>query len=179
MLLEHYEAMARYNRWMNDKLYGLCAELPDEERKRDVGAFFGSIHRTLNHILLADCAWMRRFTADAEAFRFRDAKGEPIRVRSLDQELYADFGTLRAVRRRTDGQIEEWVAGLTEEDLLAPLRYKTSAEEEHEHVMWWAVSLFFNHLTHHRGQVTTLLKQRGVNPGVTDLAAMLRTAPNV
>ena len=53
MLLEHYEAMARYNHWMNDKLYALCAELPDEERKRDMGAFFGSIHRTLRRTLAA------------------------------------------------------------------------------------------------------------------------------
>ena len=179
MLLDHYEAMARYNQWMNDKLYGLCAELPDGERKRDMGAFFGSMHRTLNHILLADIAWMRRFTGDVETFRFRDAKGEPIKVRLLDQELYADFETLRAVRRKTDGQIQDWVAGLTEEDLSAPLRYKTSTGEEHEHAMWWAMSHFFNHQTHHRGQVTTLLKQQGINPGVTDLAAMLRTAPHV
>ena len=175
MLLDHYEVMARYNHWMNGKLYGICGELSDEERKRDMGAFFGSIHRTLSHILLADYAWMRRFTGDSEAFQFRDAKGEPIEVRSLDQELYADFGMLRTVRRKTDGQIQAWVAGLTEADLSALLRYETSIGEKHEHPIWWAVSHFFNHQTHHRGQITTLLKQIGINPGVTDLAAMLRT----
>jgi len=179
MLLKHYEAMARYNHWMNAKLYGICGELSDEERKRDMGAFFGSIHRTLNHILLADHAWMRRFTADPEVFRFRDAHGEPIEIRSLDQEVYSDFGMLRSVRRKTDNQVQVWVEGLTEDDLSAPLRYKTSTGEEHEHPTWWAVSHFFNHQTHHRGQVTTLLKQQGIDPGVTDLAAMLRTAPPV
>jgi uncharacterized damage-inducible protein DinB len=151
MLLKHYEAMARYNHWMNAKLYGICGELSDEERKRDMGAFFGSIHRTLNHILLADHAWMRRFTADSEAFWLRDADGEPIEIRSLDQEIYSDFGILRSVRRKTDGQIQVWAEGLTESDLAAPIRYKTSTGEGHEHPTWWAVSHFFNHQTHHRG----------------------------
>lgn len=174
MLLEHYQAMARYNHWMNEKLYDLCESIPDRTRKRDMGAFFRSIHGTWNHILLADHAWMIRFTGDSEAFRFRVANGEPIEVRSLDQELYADFGFLRSVRQQTDRQIGQWVDGLNEDRLREPLRYQTSSGEEHEHPMWWAVSHFFNHQTHHRGQVTTLLKQLGVDPGVTDLAVMLR-----
>ena len=174
MLLEHYQAMARYNRWMNEKLYGLCAKLPEEARKRDMGAFFRSVHGTLNHILLADHAWLIRFTGDAETYRFRHENGDPIEVRSLDQELYADFDALRAVRGETDERIERWTAGLSEENLRAALRYRTSSGEKHDHPMWWAVSHFFNHQTHHRGQVTTLLKQLGVDPGVTDLAVMLR-----
>ena len=177
MLLNHYEAMARYNRWMNEKLYSLCEGLPDEARKRDMGAFFRSVHGTLNHILLADHAWMRRFTGDLEAFRFYDQARRPIEVRSLDQELYADFDALRAVRRRTDEQIERWTTELSDEDLQGPLRYRTSGGEEQEHPLWWAVSHFFNHQTHHRGQVTTLLKQLGIDPGVTDLAVMLRQHP--
>ncbi|MGB8330165.1 MAG: DinB family protein [Polyangiales bacterium] len=174
MLLHHYQAMARYNRWMNEKLYAWCAELPEQERKRDMGAFFRSIHGTPNHILLADHAWMRRFTDDAKAFEVRDASGNPIEVRSLGQELYANFAELRAVRQKSDAGIEGWVAGLREEYLLSPLRYRTSTGEEHEHPTWWALSHFFNHQTHHRGQVTTLLKQQGIDPGVTDLAVMLR-----
>lgn len=174
MLLQHYEAMALYNRWMNDKLYELCAELPDETRKRDMGAFFRSIHGTFNHILLADHAWMIRFTGDSDAFRFRDERGEPITVRSLDQEIYGDFDLLRTVRRETDDRIIEWTTNLREEDLSTNLRYKTSSGETYEHCLWWAVSHFYNHQTHHRGQITTLLKQLGVDPGVTDLAVMLR-----
>jgi uncharacterized damage-inducible protein DinB len=178
MLLDHYQAMARYNRWMNEKLYASCTELTEQERTRDRGAFFGSIHGTLNHILLADHTWMRRFTGDVEGFAFRDARGEPIEVRSLDQELYSDFEELRSVRQKSDANIESWVAGLSEEYLRSPLRYRTSTGEEHEHPSWWALSHFFNHQTHHRGQVTTLLKQLGIDPGVTDLAVMLRTEPN-
>src|SRR5690606_37886662 len=67
-LVDHYRAMARYNRWMNGKLYALAAGLSDADRTRDLGAFFGSIHGTLNHILLADRTWLGRFTGDRERF---------------------------------------------------------------------------------------------------------------
>ena len=56
--------LARYNAWMNRKIYGLCAGMSDEERKRDRGAFFGSIHGTLNHLVYADLANLSRFTGD-------------------------------------------------------------------------------------------------------------------
>jgi uncharacterized damage-inducible protein DinB len=47
-------------------------------------------------------------------------------------------------------------------------------ERHYEHPLWWAVSHFFNHQTHHRGQVTTLLLQLGRDPGTTDLVDLLR-----
>ena len=87
-------ASARYNRWMNDKLYGLAATLSDEARKRDRGAFFKSIHGTLNHLLLADRVWLARFKGIAAPDGFMAPGG----IRSLDQELYADFEALRRER---------------------------------------------------------------------------------
>ncbi|MFW5926109.1 MAG: DinB family protein, partial [Myxococcota bacterium] len=96
---DHYRALARYNTWMNQRIYGLCADrLDDAARKRDEGAFFGSIHGTLNHLLLADRAWMRRFTGDRDKFASRDGEGRVIEIRALDQELYADFAELRRQR---------------------------------------------------------------------------------
>lgn len=79
-------------------------------------------------------------------------------------------------RRRTDDDIDEWVATLTDEGLSSELRYRTSAGDEYAHELWCAVSHFFNHQTHHRGQLTTLLMQLGHDPGVTDLAVLLREA---
>ena len=92
----------------------------------------------------------------------------------LDQELYADFEELRRERVRTDADITAFADALTPERLDAEITYRTTAGVEQRHVLWWAVSHFFNHQTHHRGQVTTLLKQAGVDPGVTDLIAFLR-----
>ena len=170
-----YQALARYNAWMNEKLYDVAAEMPDAERRRDVGAFFRSIHGTLNHLLLTDRAWLWRFTGDARLAESRDATGKPIATTGrLDQELYADFAQLRRERARTDGDITSFAGALTPERLAAEITYRTSAGVEQRHVLWWAVSHFFNHQTHHRGQVTTLLKQAGHDPGVTDMIALLR-----
>jgi uncharacterized damage-inducible protein DinB len=150
--------MATYNRWMNRRLYACCAVLPDAERKRDVGAFFKSIHGTLNHLLLADRIWLARFM------------GKPFAVASLDQELYADFAALRTARDATDGFILAWVAAQSEQALAGELLYTSVVDPQARRCPpWLALVHFFNHQTHHRGQVTTLLTQRGVDPGVTDL----------
>jgi uncharacterized damage-inducible protein DinB len=161
-------AAARYNRWMNDKLYGLAATLSDEARKRDCGAFFKSIHGTFNHLLLADRVWLARFTGVTVPDGFM-APG----IRTLDQELYADFEELRRQRALTDDELSSWISELTPERLAAPLVFKRRGQKQ-ECPLWWAVSHVFNHQTHHRGQITTLLTQQGHDPGVTDLFAMLR-----
>ena len=166
---ESVGALARYNRWMNDKLYALAATLSDEARQRDRGAFFKSIHGTFNHLLLADRIWLARFAGTSVPDGFMGPGG----IRSLDQELYPDFAELRRERGRTDDDLSAWVEGLTPERLAAPLVYMRRGQKE-EFPLWWAVSHLFNHQTHHRGQVTTLLMQQGVDPGVTDLVAMLR-----
>lgn len=152
------QAMADYNRWMNERLYGACAGLDDAARRRDAGAYFRSIHGTLNHILLADRIWMGRFT------------GDPFACGSLDEELYADFEELRAARAEEDARIVAWAAALGEDDLARVLRYESVVSPRpRRYPLWFAVTHFFNHQTHHRGQVTTLLSQCGVDPGVTDL----------
>lgn len=155
---EHPRAMARYNHWFNQRLYAACATLDDAQRKEDRGAFFGSIHATLNHILLGDRLWMGRFT------------GEPFPVSGLDQELYADFAALSQAREQEDQRIIHWVEGLSEADLAATLCYESVVSPgPRTYPLWFAVSHFFNHQTHHRGQITTLLSQAGVDFGVTDL----------
>ena len=146
---------------MNRKVYELCAGLSDEERKRDAGAFFKSIHGTLNHLLLADRIWMGRFT------------GKPYPATSLDQEVCADFAELRAEREKEDAAIVAWADALTDEDLARELAFTSIVNPKPRRSPFApCVAHFFNHQTHHRGQITTLLMQRGIDPGVTDLFAM-------
>jgi len=162
-------ALGRYNRWMNDKLFGLAAQLSDETRKRDVGAFFKSIHGTFNHLLVADRVWLGRFYG----VTLPDGHMGPGGIRSLDQELYADFDELRGERRRTDDELSAWVSTLTEQRLAGTLSFKRRGQLV-ECPLWWTVAHVFNHQTHHRGQITTAFTQLGHDPGVTDLFAMLR-----
>jgi uncharacterized damage-inducible protein DinB len=156
--LEYAKTLADYNRWMNDRIYAACAKLSDEQRKRDAGAFFKSIHGTLNHILLGDRVWLGRFI------------GVPFSFRSLDQELYAEFAELRAQRSQTDEDIIAWVDSLSGLAFEGQMSYTSVVNPQlRTYPFWLAVTHLFNHQTHHRGQVTTLLMQNGVDPGVTDL----------
>ncbi|MEO6027518.1 MAG: DinB family protein [Candidatus Binatia bacterium] len=172
-MVEQYQALARYNAWMNEQMYALAATLDDGDRRRDLGAFFGSLHGTLNHILWADRIWLWRFTNDATIGQSRDRDGSPIRIGMHDQMLYSDFADLRRERSATDRHIVLWAAGFTPELLAAPVRYQSMNGSPREHPLWMAVTHFFNHETHHRGQATTLLRQRGHDPGVTDFMAFL------
>ena len=156
--MAYAQTMSRYNRWMNERLYAHCGALPEAERKADRGAFFRSIHGTLNHILLADRIWLARFL------------GREFRFESLGQELCAEFAELERERAHTDAEIAAWVGGLTAERLAAPLVYTSVVSpQKRAYPLWLTVVHFFNHQTHHRGQLTTLLSQAGVDPGVTDL----------
>jgi uncharacterized damage-inducible protein DinB len=155
---DYLQTMCRYNRWMNQKLYAVCATIPDEIRKEDRGAFFRSMHGTLNHLLLADRVWLGRFL------------NQPCHFPSLNYELYSDFEELRRERELTDTAIEEWAAGLTEEELALALTFTNmTTGQEATFPLWHCVLHFFNHQTQHRGQLTTLLEQAGFDSGVTDL----------
>ena len=157
--MNYYTVMARYNQWMNQKLYGICAEIPDVDRKSDRGAFFKSIHGTLNHILVADRIWLGRFT------------DRPF-VAKLDGELYSDFSELRAERERVDLTIISWVQSLTPDWLTKNFTYTNSSGVTRTLPYELLVTHLFNHQTHHRGQLTTLLNQMGYEYGLTDLPAM-------
>lgn len=150
--------MAAYNQWMNEKIYACASELPDEARKRDLGAFFGSIHLTLNHLYVVDEAWQQRL------------HGEPISMTSTREERFSSFAELWTARRALDQRISHWADAVTDSFADGTFRFKSVAfQREIELPGWAAVMQVFNHQTHHRGQVTTLLSQLGKDPGVTDI----------
>ncbi len=155
----YFVTMARYNQWMNEKLYACSAEIDDGDRRRDRGAFFKSIHGTLNHILLADRLWLGRFN------------NVPYEIKGgLDDEIYGDFAELRTERGKTDLEILAFVDALDEQRIADDLHYTTFVKPRPRVTpMWHALMHFFNHQTHHRGQLTTLISQCGIDPGVTDL----------
>lgn len=159
--LHHVNLLAEYNRWMNGELFEVCARIPDSDRRRDMGAFFRSIHGTFNHLLLADRLWMGRLT------------DEPFVVSSLAEELYADYDDLHRERRMEDQRILNWVAALTEIDLDREISYISAVDKKHRQFRMEDILLhLFHHQTHHRGQITTLISQLGHDFGETDLLFM-------
>jgi uncharacterized damage-inducible protein DinB len=177
--LDNYRFLARYNRWFNRRLYDACEKIPDEERKRDRGAFFGSIHNTLNHLVWGDQLWLRRFAAQ-EGMDCEALAGDLLDLPAgavHETVLYAEWEPLRAQREKLDDAIERWIAAMPADFPLRTMRYSNSKGVKREHPMWMALTHFFNHQTHHRGQVTALLSQVGIDPGMTDLIALAPATP--
>lgn len=173
--LDNYRFLARYNRWINQRLYAACETLSDEERKRERGAFFGSIHHTLSHLLLADRLWLHRFASQQTRFAALDAVALalPPGVDYISVSAYPDWAGLRRERDALDEVIGHWLAEMTPIFLTSTMVYSNTKGVQRAHPAWQAMTHFFNHQTHHRGQATTLLMQAGVDVGVTDLVALL------
>lgn len=155
--------MARYNRWANERLYGAASKLSDEQYRRDIGLFFGSVHGTLNHILAGDRIWLHRL----------DGKGPlPARLNEIQHE---DFGQLRAARKAEDERIAAYVENLG--DLQQVLDYTNTRGQRFQDPLWQILPHFFNHQTHHRGQAHTGLSiLTGAEPPSLDLIWMMREA---
>jgi uncharacterized damage-inducible protein DinB len=155
---EYCQLMANYNHWMNERLYGLCADFSDAERRRDRGAFFSSIHGTLNHLLWGDRMWLGRFVGPACTYP------------AFGADMFDAFGELRREREATDQAMIAWAGKVTAQWLTTTLEYTSRVDGRTRRLSASAAAVhLFNHGTHHRGQLTTLIKQAGVDPGVTDL----------
>lgn len=149
---------AEYNRWMNEKLYDAAARLTDEQRKEDRGAFFKSIHATFNHLLWGDTNWLARL------------KGQPVGRSPIGTVLFEDFAELRAARVAKDAEIVAWAPTVSDEWLTRSFTWSTAnGQYTFTHPTFALVAQMFNHQTHHRGQITTLLMQFGIDPGGTDI----------
>ncbi|MDT8376866.1 MAG: DinB family protein [Mariprofundaceae bacterium] len=172
-MTEYLKRMARYNRWVNRKLYEKVQLLSPDEIAKDRGAFFESILGTLNHILVADMFWLRRFAGSkycAEALA-------PIREMEMPTDLrdflYDDIQVLAIKREELDQLILAFSETWDDEMLAEPIRYRNMAGEKHERPLGQLLQHLFNHQTHHRGQVTTMLYQAGIDPEATDLLVMM------
>ncbi|EIM28721.1 DinB family protein [Microvirga lotononidis] len=159
----HFAMMAGYNAWCNERVYDAAAQLSDADYRADRGAFFKSVHGTLNHLLATDRIWLKRFTAQGEA---------PNR---LDAVLFENFDDLRDARRKEDERIVAYIEGLSEADLAGRIRYKTITNPaEIEQPLAPALIHLFNHQTHHRGQVHCLLTGFGLDAPALDLILFQR-----
>jgi uncharacterized damage-inducible protein DinB len=158
--VEQCRLMARYNRWMNARMYEAAGRLDDEARKRDRGLFFGSLHRTLNHLLWADRTWIARL------------EGASFAVPAYGADMFDDFAMLARERAAADEAIVVLCEGLTGAKLAAPFAYRNTRGQRRRAPLWTIVAHVFNHQTHHRGQALTALGLAGEEVDPTDLIAM-------
>lgn len=163
---QYAQTMARYNRWMNQKIYAACEQLTDAQRKQDCHAFFKSIHSTLNHLLWGDYMWLGRFVQGSALERSYPKAG-------IGTDLFDDWNALKTARTEMDADILAWAAVLDPGWLAQDFSwYSGLTKSMRTKPAWLLVTHLFNHQTHHRGQVTTLLAQVGIDPGETDLMLM-------
>ena len=159
----HPQLMARYNQWQNRSLYTAADGLSDADRKRDQGAFFGSIHGTLNHLLWGDQNWMHRFAGTPRpTISGKESPG-----------LFEHWADLKREREAFDETIIGWTDGLTQEWLAGDMTwYSGIMRADMTRPRWKIITHFFNHQTHHRGQVHAMLTRLGTKPEDTDLMLM-------
>jgi len=171
--IDHICLMAEYNEWMNAKLYEAAKRLPDEELSANRKAFFGSILGTLNHLIVGDTIWLKRFsTHPANYSALAVIKNLPVPT-SLDQTIFTDIQSLSEHRKLLDQTIRDWARSITDRDLDFVLSYSNMKNVAAKRNFYSLVVHFFNHQTHHRGQATTLLSQAGADVGVTDMLMLI------
>ena len=160
MTPELFNTFARYNTWMNGKVYAVCADIPDDTRREDRGAFFRSIHGTLGHLMFGDMVWMNRLA------------GSDYDDRSSVTNSSGTFEDMRAARVDLDRDIEAWTTTLTPAWLSQDATWLSHDGKERTQPRAMLTLHMFNHQTHHRGQLTTLLTQLGHDVGSTDMPKM-------
>lgn len=169
---QYAQLLARYNRWMNDKVYAASAQLSDAERKADRGAFFKSIHATLNHLVWGDAMWLGRFTQGTALERAMPTV-------SAGVDMYPDWAALQMARQALDAELDAWAGSLDAAWLAHDFSwYSGLSKTTRSKPAWLLVTHMYNHQTHHRGQVTTLLAQQKIDLGPTDLMMMPHQEPS-
>lgn len=166
---DHFRLMAAYNRRMNQQVFGAALELSETTLHENQGAFFKSISGTLNHILVGDLLWLDRFKYHSRRYKCLSLLSIFPAPNQLNDILYEDSTVLYNVRQRVDEIIEEWINNeLREDDLERDLEYFTTKGVQSRRNFGELLSHVFNHQTHHRGQVSLMLSQRGLDIGTTD-----------
>lgn len=166
--VDYARSMASYNRWQNRSLYREADKLTDTQRKEPRGAFFGSVHATLSHILFGDQVWMYRFTGVDKP-----------RAKSIPDSVFAYpvWNELKQARNDFDDRIIGWANTLEPTWLEGELTWIPPAiGREISKPRWLLVAHLFNHQTHHRGQVHCMLTGLGLKPDDTDLPLLPASA---
>jgi uncharacterized damage-inducible protein DinB len=160
-LLDVFRTLARYNRVANARLYEQCGKLELSEYRLERPGSFGSIHALLNHTLLADRIWMSRFAGGGST------------TPPLNTILFETFAELSAARSEQDAGIESFFANVDDGFVTRSLSYTNSLGKDCTDSAPHAVLHFFNHQTHHRGQVHVMLSQTDVRPPSLDMHRIL------
>ncbi len=166
MSTDHFRQFADYNHWANRRLYAAALALPDETYRRPTGVFFGSLHGTLNHLLLTDRIWLKRVTGEGE---------HPSQLNAI---LYDERGALARARMAEDARLIDVIKRYSEDDLRGIVSYQTMSGVPFRQELGQILLHLFNHQTHHRGQAHACCSiLTGSEPPSLDLLQFQRGVP--
>ena len=161
--IANFQLLANFNTWANTKIFSACKELDDTEYKKGRGAFFFSIHGTLNHLLVVDKAYISRI------------EGKDHDLKSLDQILYENLFQLEEARIKEDKRLVDLINNLSEESIHKEITYNGFETGKNTHTINTILITMFNHQTHHRGQIHNMLSQAGIKPPQIDIPDFIET----
>ena len=167
------ELMAKYNEVMNSRILDASSKLTNEKLFQDKGAFFKSVIGSLNHIMIGDILWLKRFSLHSNDYKSLAPMNEIEKPVKLDSILFGDLGSFRNQRKLIDEVISNWCGEISESDLDHPFKYINFKGEQHNKRLGDLILHVFLHQIHHRGQITTLLSQDNIDFGDTDLPEFL------
>jgi uncharacterized damage-inducible protein DinB len=158
---DEMRTLYEYNAWANQRQLEAAGKVVNEEFLRPLGSSFDSLRDTLAHIYGAEWIWLERFQG-------RSPSSLP------DVKQFQDAASLRERWAELDIRLMKFVRALSQADLDGVLEYKTLKFGVYRNPLWQSMQHVVNHGTYHRGQVTTLLRQLGAEPILTDLMHFYR-----
>lgn len=172
-----FQLFASYNQNLNQAMIQAMKQLDTDSLLKNQHAFFGSILGTMNHLMVGDLIWLNRFN---QFFNFKSlqALANFPKPTALNTLLFDNLTAYAAARTELDNSIIALIEEVTESQLQQPMTYRNTKEETFNREFGLLLSHFFNHQTHHRGQVTTLLFQQGVDIGMTDFLIVMPNEPS-
>ena len=167
--MEQFLLLAKYNRWMNQSIYKTCLAMGQDSVDKNQHSFFSSISKTLNHLLLGDLVWLYRCSGDKGVMRFVDGDGHDFKITSLNQVIFSKLEELWEKRKSVDNEIVKYIENLSSDRVNELVEYRSTDGGLHSKELRTILTHWFNHQTHHRGQITALIHQQGYEFGTTDL----------
>jgi uncharacterized damage-inducible protein DinB len=159
-----FQAMAKYNGGVNQSIVELLEPLRKEQLMRVTKAYYPSIFETLLHIFITDINWLRRYRGVfSENDSLKNSKLISLEEKSFRKEFESDYVKLFQYRKELDDVIVLFANGMDESKLSSVMKYKNYKGEDVEKEVWKTLLHWFNHQTHHRGQVSVLLDLIGID----------------
>jgi len=166
-----FQALAKYNSSVDQSVIEILSPLSEEKIMTKTKAFFPSIYETSFHIFFSDLFWLKRFRdVFKESNALTGSKLMALDGKSLRKEIEADYTKLFEYRKQIDKVILQFIEELDENKLKSVFKYKNFKGEDMEGTLWKILLQWFNHQTHHRGQISVLLDMLGVT---NDYSSML------